>query len=269
MAETIKDRLVVVDGANREVFAFDAGFAVLDIGAQGAEGDLRIRGDDGEFKFHFDGGRQLLIVKDDVGREVLHFQGQNSQLRVGRQGNEGDIFVLDAQGEASIHLDGGEGDIVLRNADCAEEFECAEEQIPVPGTVVVLDDDGSVRVGTQPYDRRVAGIVSGAGDHRPALVLDRRRGPRPRVPVAVMGKVFCRVDAHVRPCRRWGPAHHITDGWACDDGGGPGKGGRRGGGQGFAVTTAWDGVRASSRNSAVAARSRRNDDTNAGTPTRT
>lgn len=195
MAERIKDRLVVLDSADREVLAFDARFAVLDLGARGAEGDLRIRGDDGEFKFVFDSGQQVFILRDDVGRDVLHFQAKNSQLRVGRQDNEGDIYVLDAAGEASIHLDGGAGDIILRNADCAEEFDCAEEQAPDPGTVVVLDDDGSVRVGTHPYDRRVAGIVSGAGEHRPGIVLDRRHGPRPRVPVAVMGKVSCRVDA--------------------------------------------------------------------------
>jgi len=199
MAERISDRLVVVDGNDREVLQFDARFAVLDLGAQGNEGDLRVRGEDGEFKFHFDAGRLLLIVRDASGRDVLHFQGINSQLRVGAQGNEGDLYVLDADGEASIHLNGGDGDILLQNADCAEEFDLGEEATAEPGTVVVLDDDGSVRAGRQPYDRRVAGVVSGAGEHRPGIVLDRRHSARPRVPVAVMGKVFCRVDATYGP----------------------------------------------------------------------
>jgi hypothetical protein len=38
-------------------------------------------------------------------------------------------------------------------------------------------------------------VISGAGDFRPALVLDRRPGAAGRQPVALMGKVFCRVDA--------------------------------------------------------------------------
>jgi hypothetical protein len=195
MAERFSDQLVVVDAANRQVFTFDAQRAVLDLGAEGNEGDLRLIDADGEFRFHFDAGNQLFWVRDGSGREVLRFDGTNSLLRIGALGNEGDVHVLDNAGVASIQLDGGSGDIILRNADCAEEFDVAGDDLVQPGTVVVLDDDGAVRPSRRAYDRRVAGIVSGAGDLRPAIVLDRRRGPRPRVPVAVMGKAFCRVDA--------------------------------------------------------------------------
>ncbi|MGI8949510.1 MAG: hypothetical protein ACR2FV_16355 [Ornithinimicrobium sp.] len=119
MSERFEGRVVIVDGENREVFGFDPRFAVLDLGQQGNEGDLRLRGDDGAFTFHLDGGRQLLIVRDAAGRTVLQFTGASSLLRVGAQGNEGDIQVVDNQGQVSIHLDGGSGDIVLKNADCA------------------------------------------------------------------------------------------------------------------------------------------------------
>jgi len=198
MAERINDRLTVVDGSGREVLLFDAGFAVLDIGAAGNEGDFRLRGDDGAFTIHLDGGRRMLYVRDGNGRDVLHFNAANSLLQVGAQGNEGDIYVRDNSGAISIHLDGGSGDIILHNADCAEEFDCGAGEVPDPGAVVVLDDDGAIRAGTRPYDRRVAGVVSGAGDYRPAIVLDRN-GAGPRVPVAVMGKVFCQVDATFGP----------------------------------------------------------------------
>lgn len=201
MAERINDRLTVVDANGREVLDFQADFAVLDLGARGNEGDLRLRADNGEFTFHFDGGRSLFYVRDGNGRDVLHFHGPNSQLRIGAQGNEGDLYILDNGGEAAIHLDGGSGDIVLQNADCAEEFDCAAGSRLDPGAVVVLDDDGGVRRATHPYDRRVAGVVSGAGAYRPAIVLDRRRGDRTRVPVAMMGKVFCCVDAGYTPVR--------------------------------------------------------------------
>ena len=56
------------------------------------------------------------------------------------------------------------GDVQLINQDCAEDFDisCAE-QIE-PGTVMVIDEEGTLRRSQQAYDRRVAGVVSGAGD---------------------------------------------------------------------------------------------------------
>lgn len=56
---------------------FDSAFAVLDLGATGNEGDLRLRGDDGNFKIHLDGGRSLIVVSDTAGRRVLNFDGNN------------------------------------------------------------------------------------------------------------------------------------------------------------------------------------------------
>ena len=38
-------------------------------------------------------------------------------------------------------------------------------------------------------------MISGAGDYRPAVILDRERKREDRAPVALMGKVFCKVDA--------------------------------------------------------------------------
>lgn len=201
MAERITDQLTVVDSNGQVALDFDATHAVLKLGsAQGNEGDLQIRGLDGEFKFHFDAGRMLFYVRDAEGRNALHFHAPNAQLRVGSQGNAGDVYLFDNGGATSIHLNGNAGDIVLQNADCAEEFDCSGE-VPEPGTVVVLDPDGGVVTSSRPYDTRVAGIVSGAGDYKPALVLDRRAGAHPRVPVAMLGKVFCRVDATDQPVR--------------------------------------------------------------------
>lgn len=46
-----------------------------------------------------------------------------------------------------------------------------------------------------PYDKRVAGVISGAGEYKPGLVLGRQPGPEHRVPLALIGKVYCKVDA--------------------------------------------------------------------------
>ena len=61
---------------------------------------------------------------------------------------------------------------------------------------MVLDDIGSVRMATRAYDRRVAGIVAGAGDRRPGIVPRWGMPEAPgRLPVAVAGTTYCKVDA--------------------------------------------------------------------------
>lgn len=87
------------------------------------------------------------------------------------------------------------GDIQLPNADCAEDFDIAESETIEPGTVMVFDEQGMLCRSRRPYDRRVAGVVSGAGDYRPGIVLDRNTSDRDRQPIALLGKVFCMVDA--------------------------------------------------------------------------
>ena len=91
-------------------------------------------------------------------------------------------------------------DIFLTNADCAEEFDLARTDAIEPGTVMVIDHDGALLRSEQAYDKKVAGIVSGAGDFSPAIVLDKQRrgnGQRQgrRVAIALVGKVCCKADA--------------------------------------------------------------------------
>ena len=42
------------------------------------------------------------------------------------------------------------------------------------GTVLVIDEGGALRASARADDRRVAGVVSGAGDFRPGIILDAR-----------------------------------------------------------------------------------------------
>ena len=53
------------------------------------------------------------------------------------------------------------GHIEFINADCAEEFRLSSGQAE-PGTVMVIDDDETLRPSDRAYDRRVAGVVAGA-----------------------------------------------------------------------------------------------------------
>ncbi len=87
------------------------------------------------------------------------------------------------------------GDILLTNADCAEDFDIACVDQIEPGTVMVIDNDGALQQSNQAYDKRVAGVISGAGNYKPGIVLDKQASSNNRMPVALLGKVYCKVDA--------------------------------------------------------------------------
>ena len=115
------------------------------------------------------------------------------------QGPTGNVGLGMVNPRARLHVNGNlivTGDIALQNADVAEEFAVQQAEGVQAGEVMVLgDEEGSVLRSTEEYDARVAGVVSGAGQLRPGIVLDRRETGKPRVSVAMVGKVFCRVDA--------------------------------------------------------------------------
>jgi len=61
-----------------------------------------------------------------------------------------------------------------------------------PGTVMIITAGGVLDASRKAYDRRVAGVVSGASKFRPAILLDRRGDDDARPPIALAGKVYCR-----------------------------------------------------------------------------
>jgi hypothetical protein len=87
-------------------------------------------------------------------------------------------------------------DIVFSNAaDFAEDFDLSNLSAAEPGTVMVLGEFGRIEPSQCEYDRKVAGVISGAGDYKPGLILDRRLTIAPRGTLALVGKVYCKVDA--------------------------------------------------------------------------
>ena len=91
-----------------------------------------------------------------------------------------------------------DGDVQLTGADLAEQFGVTGQLAAEPGSVVVLVGNDRVRVSDAPYDHRVGGIVSGAGNYRPGIVLDRQPDAN-RCALALSGKVWCKVDADFSP----------------------------------------------------------------------
>jgi hypothetical protein len=113
------------------------------------------------------------------GGEAGHFEGAVTV--------NGDAMVT---GTLSVQTD-----IVLLagGQDFAEQFELAEQL--QPGTVVVIDRDGALRESDRAYDKKVAGVISGAGSCRPGIVLGKRATHSPSAIVALVGRVYCNVDA--------------------------------------------------------------------------
>ena len=118
---------------------------------------------------------------------------KNGGIGVFGEGRIAGFFSGDVQVTGNLNMSSATSDIVL--GDVAEGFSTQDGEIIEPGTVVVLNQHGLVRPGDEAYDKKVVGVVSGAGEYRPAIVLDNGVSPANRLPVALMGKVCCKVDA--------------------------------------------------------------------------
>jgi hypothetical protein len=181
-------------------------------------GVIGLFNDNGDNSIFLDGSnKSRIVVRDKNANPVfgLYSKGtwsNNKEIAwfaVGKHKDEepkegrkaGVVLVRNPEGNDSITLDGVSGDIVLANADCAEEFDISSESTGIePGTVMVMDSHGRLKASSRAYDKRVAGVISGAGEYKPGIVLDKKPSLRnnndnSRLPIALVGKVYCKVDA--------------------------------------------------------------------------
>lgn len=114
-------------------------------------------------------------------------------------GGDGRIRMWDSSQNETITIDGDTGDIILRSADAAEHFDVADAVTVEPGMIMVLNEDGKLKPSSTPYDRKVVGVIAGAGDHRPGIIMNNRGNNGNRIPVSVLGKVYCKADATYAP----------------------------------------------------------------------
>ncbi|PON13463.1 hypothetical protein C2W62_34215 [Candidatus Entotheonella serta] len=184
-------------GGTGDVFMGDNGEAgTVTVRSSAGKQTIQLSGHSGLIELggnETDGDVSLLNTDGD---ETIHLSGNSGNIALGGHGADGDVIVKNSAGDETIRLDGGSGDISLSGADCAEDFDVigASEALE-PGTVMVLDQGIALRPSTKAYDKKAAGVISGAGDFRPGLVLDKRASSTHRAPVALMGKVYCKVDA--------------------------------------------------------------------------
>ncbi|MCA9756923.1 MAG: hypothetical protein KDA27_14050 [Candidatus Eisenbacteria bacterium] len=142
----------------------------------------------------------------DLGQDRLRFLARN-----GNTGTGGLIEVLDGAGNTTIQLvgyDGAQGARVITpkleitgGADLAEPFAFRDDEEVHRGAVVVIDplQPGHLTLCTQPYDRRVAGVVSGAGGVEPGLTMRQEGVTQAGHAVALTGRAYALATASGGP----------------------------------------------------------------------
>lgn len=149
---------------------------------------LRVDGGGNELAYLGGDGRandiELGSLNPSVGSVVLYNRGTSKLMRL-------DVATL------GIHGGGDLAEPFDVSAGTNTTNKAATPQIK-PGMVVSIDpaNPGKLVLSTQAYDRRVAGIISGAGGVKPGMVMSQEGTLADgQHPVALTGRVYCWVDA--------------------------------------------------------------------------
>lgn len=115
----------------------------------------------------------------------------NTTGRVGI-GTTAPTQTLDVNGGAAVSV------LIIRGgADLAENFHSTDFVKPEPGTVMIIDEqnEGKLKTSSIAYDRKVVGIVSGAGNIKTGVTLQQEGVMDGDLPVTVVGRVYCKAEA--------------------------------------------------------------------------
>jgi hypothetical protein len=135
------------------------------------------------------GNPALWFKQDGAAKAFIWWDQKNSVLNLGTPVTNPVVSIQDNGNVAFT------GDVVLTGADCAEQFDIANAELVEPGTVMALGEDGVLEESQSAYDKRVAGVISGAGSYKPGIVLGQQGSQPNRKPIALVGRVYCKVDA--------------------------------------------------------------------------
>ena len=115
--------------------------------------------------------------------------GASNQMNFYNSTN-GDVMSLKEDGTLFVKVL-----TITGGADVAEPFKMSEKDLP-KGAVVVIDEDhpGHLKLSSQAYDQRVAGVISGAGGVNPGLSLSQQGLLEGDQPVALTGRVYVQAE---------------------------------------------------------------------------
>ncbi|MCF8347331.1 MAG: hypothetical protein K9G61_00840 [Bacteroidales bacterium] len=111
----------------------------------------------------------------------------------------------------TIEIDGaysGDGRIITNElqitggSDLSEFFELTDYGVIEKGMVVSIDENnpGQLRITTTAFDKKVAGIVSGANEINPGLIMSQKGTIADGEHlIALSGRVYCMADASITP----------------------------------------------------------------------
>jgi hypothetical protein len=124
---------------------------------------------------------------------AMVMQANTGNIGVGTSAPQAKLDVVGQTRTHSLQITGG--------ADFAENFDLsgsAMTEVAQPGMVVSIDPaaPGKLALSSQAYDRRVAGVISGAGGVKPGMMMSQEGTMADgKLPVALSGRVFCWADA--------------------------------------------------------------------------
>jgi hypothetical protein len=177
---------------------------------------LEVQGDVGLYDsdvniYASDGSQSVLINGDGYGYLQLYNDAGNLRAYVsGDISDAGYAAFYDAGGNYGVRIYGdyagtGDGRVITDElqitggSDLSEQFDIDGLSHDVkPGMIVCIDADnpGKLSVSSKAYDRKVAGVVSGADGVKPGLLMGQTGTVADgEFPVALSGRVYCMADA--------------------------------------------------------------------------
>ncbi len=127
----------------------------------------------------------------------------NAAVSAQNTGNGPGIYATSASGPAAVFAGIARTEVlqITGGSDLAERFQVSDGATAEPGTVMVIDpaNPGHLMISTAAYDRKVAGVVSGAGDVATGLVLHQEGVLEGDAVVAIGGGVYVKAEALSKP----------------------------------------------------------------------
>lgn len=192
--------ITAAGGTNIAAFIGDDTDTRVGIGTIAPTARLHVAGRmkiDGQNTLEFGAG---IAKESSAGKIGYQAFGANNSLDIVGAGTLGTNRKINMWAEGGTFFTGSISTTILQirgGADLAEPFDINGESIE-PGMVVAIDPScpGQLKPSDTPYDRRVAGVISGAGGVATGLSMGHEGTIADgEYLVALTGRVYCMVDA--------------------------------------------------------------------------